>query len=90
MSATRAAAPTRQILEQWGFRINETGAEFWGLLDTQYRGANSTSRAEIEQRAQKVIEDAERLGFTATCTLLRRRHLTTTWSRLLPAEEVDS
>lgn len=76
--------PKRRVLHQYGYRINETGAERWGRFDLQYNGANSAERHEVEKSAKQAVERAAALGFTVTTTILRRDHLTTTWERWVP------
>ena len=82
------SGPTRKVLYQYGFRINETGVERWGHFDKTYDGANSTTRARMIESAEEAVSLAANVGVTVTYTILRRGYLTTTWSRWLRVEEV--
>lgn len=81
------SAPKRQVLHQWGYRINETGVEWWGYFDQQYNGANSTRRRDVILKAKDDIARAAAVGVIVTATLIRRDHLTTVWERWVPGIE---
>lgn len=81
MGARPDGVPRRQVLRQWGYRLN-TGTEGWGTLDLAYSGGNSARRGDVELRAQQAVERGAALGVRLTYQMLYRDHLTTTWSRM--------
>lgn len=76
--------PKSKSLYKYGYRINETGHEWWGHFDDRHNGANSTTYEETVQRARYAVEAAAQVGVKVTATILVKEQLTTVWTRWVP------